>query len=163
MANCARLCPARIIAPSFNRWLTARIFPRRDPCNSSWTLCVPSCPQTPKTVKEFRKFYSYRIQNIHAGSEFIFSHYASVQVISLVLCRIQIIHTGSKVVVYRWLFQGFYSCQILCTCWIILLNTTVVYLKLFVPGPRIWNCSRVSDWYKRIKSYGFEYLRKGER
>ena len=43
--HCERLCPARIIVSPLGHWPATQVFPGRDPCNSSWTTCVPLCPQ----------------------------------------------------------------------------------------------------------------------
>ena len=67
---CERLYPARIIAPSFNFWLTARIFPGRNPRNSLWMICVLLVLK-PKNWKRIWKILFIRIRNINAGSESI--------------------------------------------------------------------------------------------
>ena len=111
MANCKPLCPARIIAPSFNCWLTSQIFPERDRCNSSWMICVPLCPQHQKLEKNYENFTFYLIRTIptrskiqdrcnsgriiHTGSKFI--HAGSKFVCLLFHYPKDFIYTGSSI------------------------------------------------------------------
>ena len=45
------LCPARIIVSPFGHWPATRVFPGRDPSNSSWTACIILCPQNLNNLK----------------------------------------------------------------------------------------------------------------
>ena len=71
MANCRRLYPAIVIALSFNCWLTVRILPRRDTCNSPRDDMCPSLVLNTKIRKDYEDFIHTRSEIIHGGSEII--------------------------------------------------------------------------------------------
>ena len=63
--HCEHLCLAGAVAPSFTCWLTliVGLFSRRDPRNSSWTICIlPLSSNLRKLEKNLENF-------IHTGSE----------------------------------------------------------------------------------------------
>ena len=142
---CERLCPAGAVAPSFTCWPTAQLSSRRDPHNSSWTICNLPLSSNLRQLK-IRRFYSYRIL---------------------------FFLTGTKIICYHWLYQDknlFLSDPKFLTgpCFIrtrseftkllltipessnISVNWPLVW-KLFVPGLKTHRRNWVTDWFRKNK------------
>ena len=83
--HCKCLCPARVIASLLNCWPVMRIFPGRDPRNSSWTLIIW------EESEEFLFIPDTRLPSIVHTKEITCS------------CRIRIIHTTFIVCDDHWL------------------------------------------------------------
>ena len=122
--HCERLYPARVIASFFSYWTTTRIFPGREPRNSSWTICILLCPQNLKNLERFWSIllipdskYLYGIRNylqLPTPRNYLFmpdmnylrKHSFRVRIY---LYRVWNINTGSEIIHLSWQFRGFYS------------------------------------------------------
>ena len=94
---------------------------------------VPSlCPQISKIGKESGKFYSYRIRNVHTGSEIILNHLYLKINYSFIYTKYELFRPHSKLKKSYW-FQKKYSHQILFSyrIWIYLLPFTVPRIYLY--------------------------------
>ena len=87
--DCERLCLAGAVAPSFNCWLTARLFSGRALRNSSWRICILTLSSILRKIEKLGDFYSYRILFIYTGSKIFIPD-------PIYLYQIQNIHTGSS-------------------------------------------------------------------
>ena len=115
--HCGCLCPARVIASSFNCWLTMQIFPGADLRNSSWMICVLLCPQNLKNLRRIWKILFILDPNyLH----WIWSRPQLFTLKGIICsCRIQIICNTLKVCDSHWVKKAF-----------------VPGLNLFIPGPK---------------------------
>ena len=124
------LCPARIIVSPFGHWPATRVFPGRDPSNSSWTACIILCPQNLNNLK--RAYNSLSIPDPEWSPfvriRIICSHWMQVSH-QMKVCNdywknirtsLEIIHTGSEILIpdpkssgssnnFKNLFICFYS------------------------------------------------------
>ena len=121
---------------------------------------VPSlCPQIPKIGKEFEKFYSYRIRNIHTRSKIIVNHlYLGIKY-SFIYTEYELFKPHSKLKNSCW-FRKKYPYRIIFYSYRILFYSYRIWIylfavdcpkDLFVPDPKIWKWSWLTDWFRKNK------------
>ena len=158
--HCEYLYPARVIASPFNRWPVTQIFPGRNPCNSSWTICVLLCPQNLKNLRRtynslltpdpewspivhIRMICSHRIQIIHLTLIVCNGHWEKRSYRARnYLYRVWNINTGSETIGSANGSEDFIHMR--------LLHCQIMFINLFVADPNAEQI-QMTDWFHKLK------------